>query len=193
MFHNIIGTTRRVDLPLPWHHMNLQRFFAVSPSRGFETWNMVPPEGRRRVYNYQVERYNKNSRVRSDKQLQSLAYMRARLASLSEEEKRYFGLRERFRQFVKRKLAKGRLPDWEIHVPESVDDSVVCHCRSCGRIHYKGRPRIWWRSKQDESYEVSGRKAAHQFQDIPQHMCDESSNYPTWFIRTLMRYLAFTY
>jgi hypothetical protein len=178
MFHNLIGTARRVDLPLSWHHINLQRFFTVSLSREYGNWSLVPPEGRRRVYDYQVERYNKNSEIRSDKQLRSLAYMRARRISLSEEIKRYLVLRESFRMFVKPRLEKGRLPDWETHVPEFVDDSVVHHCGSCGRVHYKGRTKIWWRSKQDESYEVSRRRAAHHFRDVPQHTCDESSNYP---------------
>jgi hypothetical protein len=83
---------------------------------------------------------------------------------------------ECFRAFAKRRLEQGRLPDSETHVPEFVDDSVVRCCGSCGRVHYKGKPRIWWRSKQDERYEVGTREATHRSSYVLLHARRQSSD-----------------
>jgi len=158
MFQQIIGTIRRTDL-LSLHHVGLSRLFTISIPRDGKIWELVSPEARRRKYNYFGEKYKTDEAFRTRQQLRMSAYRRAQRALLSEDEKHQYTLLECFRRSVTRRLKQGRLPHWENHVPEFVDESVVCNCTSCGRIHYKGRAKIWWKSKSDGGHEVSTEKA----------------------------------
>jgi len=154
MFQQIIGTIRRTDL-LSLHHIGLSRLFTISIPRDRKIWELVSPEDRRREYNYFKERYKTDEVFRTRHQLRMSAYRRAQRALLSEDEKHQRSLLEGFRRFVTHRLQQGRLPHWENHVPEIVDESVACHCTSCGRIHYKGRAKIWWKSQLDGGHGVS--------------------------------------
>jgi hypothetical protein len=142
MFKQIIGSVHRADLLPLWHHVNLSRFFTVSLSRSRNTWALAPPEERRRVYNYQGEKYKTDAKFRARIIERTKAHIAARRDLLSEEEQCQRNLSENPRLFVKRRMKEGRLPDWDSHVLEVVDESVVRHCVSCGRMHYKGRTKI---------------------------------------------------
>jgi hypothetical protein len=161
MFQQIIGSVHRAELLPLWHQVNLSRSFTVSLSRSQKTWALLSPEERRRLYNYYGEKYKTDAKYRAHIIERNTANTAARRALLSEEENRQRTLLESFRSFVKRRMKEGRLPDWDTHFPEVVDESVVHNCVSCGRVHYKGRTKIWWRSKQNEEYEVSTRGSTY--------------------------------
>jgi hypothetical protein len=113
------------------------------------------------VYNYQGEKYKTDAKFRARIIERTKANIAARRPLLSEEEHCQRNLSENLRLFVKRRMKEGRLPHWDSHVLEVVDESVVRHCVSCGSMNYKGHTKIWWRSKQNEEYEVSTRGATH--------------------------------
>lgn len=158
MLQQIIGTVRRADL-LPSHHFTLSRLFTVSIPRFHRSWKLISPEDRRRKYNSQGDQYSTDEAFRTQARLRAGAHNRARRALLNEDQRRQETLLRSFRHFVNSRLIQGKLPHWESHVPEVVDESVVCHCTSCGRMHYKGRTRTWWRNKQDGKFEVSTGRA----------------------------------
>jgi len=167
MYQKIIGTGRRA-VWLPWHHARLQRSFAISVPRNHwqipenrqsEPYRYKHPRARLAEYETKKEKYRTDPAYRAKILLDSTIRFRARLALLSEDEKHQRNLLERFRRLVKHRLKQGRLPHWKNHVPEFVDESLACHCTSCGRVHYKGRAKIWWKSKFDGEYEVSTEKA----------------------------------
>ena len=164
MLRRIAGMIRRPSL-LPSHYPGLPCFSTDSKPadvcESLETrrhWcygdGRFPEDRPREILKYK-ERYKTDAAFRNKLVLNARARSRAWRASLSAEERRECFLKDNFSKWVKRRLAKGNLPDCETWIPEFVDENAVCGCVSCGRVHYKGSPKVWWRSKQDGEYEVS--------------------------------------
>jgi hypothetical protein len=187
MFQRFTRTVHQIHFRT-WPHVELKRFFTVSVASGVwqppETRQNDPytwknPETRHREYLRFKERYKTDATFRTKIQLRVRTRTQARRALLNEEEEHKRILTERFRQWLKLRLEKGGLPDWETHVPEVVDGSMVRRCVSCGRVHYKGCTKIWWKNKQDvqyEVYEVSARKICIVSRSM--HIIDLQMPYP---------------
>jgi hypothetical protein len=141
MFKQIIGSVHRADLLPSWRQVNLSRSFTVSLSRSRSTWALAPPEERRRVHNYQGEKYKTDAKFRARIIERTKANIAARRPLLSEEEHCQRNLSENFRLFVKRRMKEGRLPDWDSHVPEVVDEWLSVIASAADVCTIKAVPR----------------------------------------------------